>query len=73
MAAPGSESVFQFIVPAATLASEEGSLVTALAALAAAAGEPWLSFFEPEEIETHLRQMGFGKIHHFGPEQASER
>jgi methyltransferase (TIGR00027 family) len=73
MAAPGSEIVFQFIVPAATLANEERSLVNALAAHAAAAGEPWLSFFEPEEMEAHLKQMGFGKIHHFGPEQASER
>jgi methyltransferase (TIGR00027 family) len=73
IAAPGSEIVFQFIVPAATLASEEGSLVKALAALAAAAGEPWLSFFDPDEMETHLKRMGFTKIHHFGPQQASER
>jgi methyltransferase (TIGR00027 family) len=73
IAAPGSEIVFQFIVPAATLASEEGSPVKTLAALAAAAGEPWLSFFEPDEMETHLKRMGFTKIHHFGPQQASER
>lgn len=73
IAAPGSEIVFQFVVPAATLASEEGSLVKTLAALAAAAGEPWLSFFAPDEMETHLKQMGFAKIHHFGPEQATER
>ena len=72
-AAPGSEIVFQFVVPAAKLANEEGSLVNSLAALAAAAGEPWLSFFEPGEMEKHLKQMGFGIIHHFGPEQASER
>jgi methyltransferase (TIGR00027 family) len=73
LAAPGSEIVFQFVVPAATLAGEESSLVTALAAHAAAVGEPWLSFFDPEELEAHLREMGFRKIHHFGPQQASER
>ena len=72
-AAGGSEIVFQFIVPAASLANEERSLVNALAALAAEAGEPWLSFFEPEEMEKHLKQMGFGIIHHLGPEQASKR
>ena len=66
-AAPGSEIIFQFVVRAATLAGEERSLVTALAAGAAAVGEPWLSFFEPEELEAHLRQMGFGKVRHFGP------
>jgi hypothetical protein len=47
--------------------------VTALAAGAAAVGEPWLSFFEPEELEAHLKQMGFVKVVHFGPRQATER
>ena len=73
LATPGSEIVFQFVVPAATLAGEESALVTALAAGAAAVGEPWLSFFEPEELEVHLRRMGFGKVLHFGPRQATER
>ena len=73
MAAPGSEIVFQFVVPAATLTPSESPLVMALADSAAAAGEPWLSYFEPDEMEAHLRQVGFGKIYHFGPEQAHER
>jgi methyltransferase (TIGR00027 family) len=73
LAAPGSEIVFQFVVPAATLAGEESSLVTALAAAAAAVGEPWLSFFEPEELGAHLRRMGYGKVLHFGVQQATER
>ena len=60
-------------MPAATLAGDERSLVTDLAARAAAAGEPWLSFFEPEELEAHLRQMGFAEVVHFGPQQAYER
>jgi hypothetical protein len=41
--------------------------------LAAASGEPWLSYFAPEEMAAHLKQMGFEKIKHFGPEQAYER
>jgi O-methyltransferase involved in polyketide biosynthesis len=73
LAAPGSQIVFRFIVPAVTLADEERSLVVALASLGAAAGEPWLSFFEPEELEAHLGQMGFGKVLRFGPGQATER
>jgi methyltransferase (TIGR00027 family) len=73
LAAPGSEIVFQFIVPAATLAGDESALVTTLAAQAVAVGEPWLSFFEPEETEAHLRQMGFEKVRRFGPQQATER
>ena len=73
MATPGSEIVFQFVVPAATLTPSGVSLVMTLADSAAAAGEPWLSFFEPGEMEAHLRQRGFGRIRHFGPEQAHER
>jgi len=73
LAAPGSEIVFQFIVPEATLTGEERSLVTDLAAGGAAVGEPWLSFLEPEELDAHLRQMGFRKVLHFGPQQATER
>jgi hypothetical protein len=41
--------------------------------LATAVGEPWLSFFEPEEMETYLKETGFGKVHHFGPEQRTKR
>ena len=71
--APGSELVFEFIVPAAMLSREEGALVSTLAARAAEIGEPWLSFFEPVDLETHLRHIGFGHIFHFGPQQATKR
>jgi methyltransferase (TIGR00027 family) len=73
LAAPGSEIVFQFIVPAATLVGEERDLVEALAARSAAVGEPWLSSFTPEELEVHLKQVGFKEVIHFGPHNATER
>jgi methyltransferase (TIGR00027 family) len=73
LAAPGSEIVFQFIVPAATLVGKERAVVEALAARAAAVGEPWLSFFTPEELEVHLKQLGFKEIIHFGRHNATER
>jgi len=72
-AAPGSELIFQFVVPAATLSREEGAVVTALATRAARIGEPWLSFFEPGDLERHLRLTGFSQIVHYGPEQAFQR
>ena len=40
---------------------------------AKAAGEPWLSFFEPDELGAQLGRMGFAEVLHFGPEQATER
>jgi methyltransferase (TIGR00027 family) len=73
LAAPGSEIVFQYVVPARTLAGEERALVESLAGRAAEVGEPWLSFFEPEELDRDLKDMGFSELSHFGPEQATER
>jgi methyltransferase (TIGR00027 family) len=73
LAAPGSEIVFQLIVPAATLVGEERALVEVLAARSAAVGEPWLSSFTPEELEVHLKQLGFKEVIHFGPHNATER
>ena len=71
--APGSELVFQFVVPPATLARNEAALVTAFAERNGAAGEPWLSYFEPTEMERHLLVAGFSWVVHFGPEEATER
>ena len=71
--APGSELVFQFVVPPATLARDEAALVTAFAERNGAAGEPWLGYFEPAEMERHLLAAGFSRIVHFGPKEATER
>jgi methyltransferase (TIGR00027 family) len=71
--ASGTELVVQFIVPAATLSREEGNLVTVAAARAASMGEPWLSFFAPDDLETNMTQIGFDQIVHFGSEEATER
>jgi methyltransferase (TIGR00027 family) len=72
-AAPGSELVMQFIVPVTSLSDAEGALVAELARGAAEVGEPRLSYFEPEDLERHLRHIGFGQIHHFGVKDAADR
>ncbi len=71
--ASGSELVFQFVRPPATLARDEAALVTAFAERNGAAGEPWLSYFEPAEMEHHLLAAGFSRVVHFGPGEATER
>jgi methyltransferase (TIGR00027 family) len=73
MAAHGSELVMQFIVPPTKLSETEGNLVTALARRAAEVGEPFLSYFEPDDLEAHLRQVGFTTITQFGADEATER
>jgi methyltransferase (TIGR00027 family) len=71
--APGSELVFQFVMPPATLAGDEAALVTAFAERNGAAGEPWLSYFEPAEMERNLLVAGFSRVVHFGAAEATER
>jgi len=72
-AAPGSEMVMQYVVPLATFAGDEAALVKGLAARASRYQEPWLSFYEPAEMERVLVDAGFGDIVHFGTEEALER
>jgi methyltransferase (TIGR00027 family) len=45
----------------------------AIAERAAQAGEPWLSFFEPEEIRDELRAAGFTTVELLTPSAATER
>ena len=44
-----------------------------LAGLAAAAGEPWLTYFEPEELARKLRETGFANIEFLTPEMSAAR
>jgi hypothetical protein len=38
---------------------QDREILTSTAARAASLGEPWLSFFEPEEMDGLLKQAGF--------------
>jgi methyltransferase (TIGR00027 family) len=71
--ARGSELVAQFVVPAGSLSPEESEIVDAEANRAASVGEPWISYFTPEDVEFHLRQIGFEDIVHFDANQAAKQ
>jgi methyltransferase (TIGR00027 family) len=71
--APGSEIVLQYVVPPAMLASDEAAFVEAMAERSRLAGEPFVSFYEPAEMERHLRDANFGGVVHFGPKEAADR
>lgn len=58
--AEGSEIVLTFVQPPEP--DEQGAAGRFLAERAAALGEPWLSYFEPSEIEAVLRGHGFSDI-----------
>jgi methyltransferase (TIGR00027 family) len=71
--ASGSELVVQFLVPPATMATGELAPITGQAERARILGEPWLSFFEPAEMERHCLDAGFAEIELFGSKEATER
>ena len=52
---PGSEVVFDYAEPFENYPASRRENVMAVAALAAARGEPWLSLFDPAELSAMLR------------------
>jgi methyltransferase (TIGR00027 family) len=71
--APGSAVVFDYTVPADSLPAPARAARAGMAARAADAGEPWLTYFEPDEVASELRALGFTVREDVGPDQAIER
>jgi methyltransferase (TIGR00027 family) len=71
--APGSEIVFQYVLPESMIDEENRRLLAVLKAFGAARGEPWLSAFEPTDLATRVKELGFTQVWDFGPEEANAR
>lgn len=63
-----SEIVFSFAQPADRETPRD---TPTLAERAASVGEPWLSYFTPEQIEQKLRALGFACVEFLTPEAAA--
>lgn len=70
---PGSEVVFDYSEPLANVPPERRVKIEALAARAAAIGEPWLSFFEPAELSNLLHAAGFDAVEDLGTADMARR
>ncbi|HEY2375054.1 MAG TPA: class I SAM-dependent methyltransferase [Gemmatimonadaceae bacterium] len=69
--APGSEIVFTF-----ARVSSDGAVddVTArLAEMAASVGEPWRTYFDPDQLSEKLRAVGFNSVELLTPDEAARR
>jgi O-methyltransferase involved in polyketide biosynthesis len=55
------------------LAGDDQQVFAMSAAAAAARSEPWVSFFEPAELASHLKELGFARVEHFSPADANVR
>jgi methyltransferase (TIGR00027 family) len=69
----GSELVMEFILPPGAWAATEAPYLAEVVARMAKHGEPWLTFFTPEEISTHLTALGFSQVSHLSPADAAAR
>ena len=67
----GSEVVFDFIVKNELLVPSERAFSEAASAASAIRGEPWLTYFDPTELEEHLADLGFSTIHRLTPQLAA--
>jgi methyltransferase (TIGR00027 family) len=70
---PGSAVVFDYAEPFANYPAERRESVTAVAAGAAARGEPWLSLFDPAEVSEMLGGKGFGLVEDLGLAELTKR
>jgi methyltransferase (TIGR00027 family) len=72
-AANGGGVVFDYNVPSASLLPRQRAAFEALAARVAAAGEPFVGFFEPEALLAAMRGMGYREIRDMGPDDLNAK
>lgn len=69
----GSEVVFDYALPPASLSLVQRLAFNALASRVAARGEPFQTFFDPPALAGELRQIGFGDVEDLGMKEMNER
>ncbi len=71
--AEGNEVAFDYAQSPERMAPERRAALEARADRVARLGEPWLTYFEPEEIAADLRARGFTEIEDLGPAALAAR
>jgi methyltransferase (TIGR00027 family) len=73
MSEEGDEVVFDYAQNPERMSPERRAALEARAARVAKIGEPWLTYFEPDEIAADLGGQGFTEIEDLGPAQLAAR
>lgn len=71
--APGSCLCFDYRVPATMLDPIQRAIDEFLGQRIAAIGEPWLSAFDPLELQSRLRELGFASAESATPDELNRR
>ncbi|NMO54935.1 class I SAM-dependent methyltransferase [Actinoplanes sp. TBRC 11911] len=69
----GNEVVFDYAQSPERMSPERRAALEARASRVARIGEPWLTYFEPDEIAAELAGLGFGTIDDLGPSRLAAR
>jgi len=69
----GAEVTFDYSDPPETLPPDQRAAQAERAATVAAAGEPWITHFAPDELALELRGLGFTEIEDLGPREITAR
>ena len=69
----GAHVVFDYGNPPESLGPENRARHDELATRVAVIGEPWLTFFDEEQLHPRLRALGFSHIEDWGPPQIAAR
>ncbi|MBX4927764.1 class I SAM-dependent methyltransferase [Rhizobium binae] len=70
---PGASIVFDYGEPLESYPPERRARAAEMAARTAAAGEPWLTRFDPPELAGRLRALGFIFLEDLGPTEMAKR
>jgi len=69
----GSSITFDYAVPVARLNPVERALRAVLEQQITEQGEPWITYFEPDELKASLQQLGFQSARDFDAEELNAR
>jgi len=72
-AAPGSRIVFDYALRPELMSSEQRVASATLARRAAAVGEPWQTWFAPQELHEELQQLGYARVQDVGATELNQR
>jgi methyltransferase (TIGR00027 family) len=70
---PGSEIVFQYVLPAPLLNEEGRRILATIEANVAARGEPLVTLYEPATLAARVRELGFTRVLDLSPQEADAR
>ncbi|RWU04238.1 SAM-dependent methyltransferase [Pseudodesulfovibrio sp. S3] len=65
----GSEVIFDYIIPPSSQGILRRVVFSLLSKKVGRAGEPWISFYDPDALKTELKALGFTQLTDFGPEE----